>query len=69
MLYHEPCDILTLEDLCLALNIGKNTAYSLLQTNQISAFRIGRTWKIPRQSLENYILSKSNLVTACPDYK
>lgn len=43
MYNNDSCDILTIEDLCLTLNIGKNTAYMLLQTQQIQAFRIGRT--------------------------
>jgi len=69
MYNNSPCEILTIEDLCLTLNIGKNTAYTLLQTQQIQAFKIGRTWKIPRRSLEKYIYSKSNFSTTCPDCK
>lgn len=35
-------DLITIDDLCDMLAIGKNTAYHLLNTNQIHAFRIGR---------------------------
>ena len=44
-------DLITIDDLCDMLAIGKNTAYHLLNTNQIHAFRIGRIWKIPREAV------------------
>ena len=55
-------DLLTVEDLCSILLIGKNTAYDLLRHKQIRAFKIGHTWKIPKKSIEEYILIKSKLV-------
>lgn len=51
--------LMTLEELCDALMIGKNAAYRLLIEGKIKAFRIGRIWKIPRASLTEYL--KSNL--------
>ena len=39
-------DLITVDELCDMLAIGKNTAYNLLNTQKIKAFRIGRTWKI-----------------------
>lgn len=48
-------EIITLEEMCEILNIGKNTAYKLLSTQQITAFRIGKSWKIPRSSINSYI--------------
>ncbi len=50
--------LMTLEELCDALMIGKNAAYRLLMEGKIKAFRIGRIWKIPRQSLNEYLRSK-----------
>ncbi len=50
-------DLITIEDLCEILSIGKNTAYHLLNAKEISAFRIGRIWKIPRVSVATYIKS------------
>lgn len=55
-------DLLTIEELCSILSIGKNSAYHLLQRKQIKAFRIGRRWKIPKKSIEEYILTRSNLM-------
>ena len=50
-----------LEELCEMLFIGKNVAYELLQRKKIKAFRIGRLWKIPKRSVEEYILSESKI--------
>lgn len=55
---YELNDIITVEDLMELLNIGKNTAYSLLESGEVKAFRIGRMWKIPRKSVYEYINKK-----------
>lgn len=60
-MFNDYDDLLTIEDLASILAIGKNAAYSLLNTKQIKAFRIGRTWKIPKESVELYILKQSGL--------
>lgn len=52
-------DLITIEDLCEILSIGKNTAYRLLKENKIKAFQIGRIWKIPKQSVMDYIYQNS----------
>jgi len=52
-------DMISLDDLCEMLLIGKNTAYRLLKTNQIKAFKIGRIWKIPRDAVSQYVISQS----------
>ena len=55
--------LMTLEELCDELLIGKNLAYRLLIKGKIKAFRLGRTWKIPRQSIKDFITQQSSLVT------
>ena len=57
---YELNDILTVEDIMELLNIGKNTAYSLLESREIKAFRIGRMWQIPRKSVYEYIENRTN---------
>ena len=47
--------LITVEELCEELLIGKNLAYKLLANGTIKAFRLGRTWKIPRQSINEFI--------------
>ena len=55
MLLAQYSDVLTVEELCEVLNIGANAAYNLLNKKEIPAFRIGRKWKIPKESVIAYI--------------
>jgi excisionase family DNA binding protein len=48
-------DIITIEDLMDMLHIGKSSAYSLLQQNQILHVRVGRKYIIPKQSVIGFI--------------
>lgn len=52
-------DILTIEELCEVLMIGRNQAYKLLNSQELQGFRIGKVWKIPKISVEKYILEQS----------
>lgn len=53
--------LLTVQEACEALMVGKNTIYELIRSNKVDAFRTGRTWKINRNSLENFIKRESGL--------
>lgn len=58
----EPNDIplvLKVEELMSILSIGRNTAYELVRSGQISSIRIGRIYRIPRASLEEYLQKMS----------
>ena len=48
-------EIMTVEEVCEVLYIGRNTAYDLLNSGQLRGFRIGRVWKIPRDALTRFI--------------
>lgn len=54
-------ELITIEELCEILAIGKNTAYQLLQNKEIKAFRIGRIWKISKAAVIDYIRKESGL--------
>ena len=54
-------DILTIEELCEILKIGWNRAYELLKSGQISAFQLGRNWKIPKIALEEYLKKQAKV--------
>lgn len=56
-------ELITVEELCELLMVGKNTAYHLLNSREIEAFRIGNHWKIPRISVQKYILEKTGFDT------
>ena len=53
--------LITVEELCAELMIGKNTAYKLLTSGKLKGFRIGRMWKIPRESLNRYLIEQTNI--------
>lgn len=55
-------DIMTVYDVSEALCIGKNRTYELLESGVLKGFRIGHVWKIPRESLSDYVLKQSKLV-------
>jgi excisionase family DNA binding protein len=48
-------DIVTVGQLCKMLNIGRNTAYALLQSGQIKSARIGGKYAIPTKWVEDYL--------------
>ncbi len=55
-------ELITIEQVMAILKIGKNTAYHLLEDNEIEAFRIGNKWKIPRSSVYKYIQAQTHNV-------
>ena len=50
-------DVLTIYEMMDMLAIGKNTAYRLLREGTIKSFRIGTSYKVLRESVEDYIYS------------
>ena len=52
-------DILTVDQLCEAFQIGKNTAYDLLNSGQIKAIKMGHMWKVPKRSLIDYVIREN----------
>ena len=54
-------DVMSVFDVAEALLIGKNRVYELLENKELKGFRIGRVWKIPRKSVEAYIMERAGL--------
>ena len=50
-------DLLTVEDVCQELGIGKNTAYSLIKGKEIKSAKVGKRHLIHRAELQKYIVS------------
>lgn len=48
-------EVLNVEEAMDYLLIGKNKLYSLLQSGKLKGFRVGRKWRIPRKSIQDYI--------------
>ena len=56
--------LLTPEDVAEILNIGMNSCYKLLNSGKIKAMRIGRIWKIPKRSVQDFISNETRLNSA-----
>ncbi|MDE6847993.1 MAG: helix-turn-helix domain-containing protein [Ruminococcus sp.] len=48
-------EILTREEVMEILKIGRSTFYKLLQTGELKGFKEGNRYKVPVQSIEEYV--------------
>lgn len=48
--------VLTPSDVMDILGIGKNSAYALLNTGKLRGFRVGRSWRVSVEALEEFML-------------
>lgn len=48
-------DIMDVSTLCRALKISENTAYKLLRSGQITAMKVGRSYRIPKLHVLAYL--------------
>lgn len=56
-------DILTSEEACEALRVGYNAMYDLLNSGKLKGYRNGRTWRIPKLAVREFILENSKIKT------
>ena len=54
-------DLLTAEEACEALKVGKNALYALLGNGQLKGYRNGRVWRIPKDAMIEYIRAQAKL--------
>ena len=59
-MYKNIPEVMTLRECCEILRIGKNTMLELLHTRQIEGFRIGNRWRIPKESVVEFIERRQN---------
>jgi len=60
-MFKEYPDLITIDELCEILVIGRNAAYRLLNSGEIKAMRIGRVWKVTKEAVEQYVRLRSGL--------
>ena len=60
-MFQDAEDLLTVEEACDLLRIGRGAMYPLLASGQLKAFRNGRVWRIPKDSLVQYVRQNSGL--------
>ena len=58
MMFADFPDVMTIYDIQKSLGIGRTAAYKLINTGKIKHLRIGKSIKIPKQFLIDYILSE-----------
>lgn len=51
--------VLTVEDLAQILAISKNTAYELVRSRKIRSIKVGRTYRIPKAAVDEYLNAAS----------
>ena len=56
--YYNGNDLLTLSEFAEELNISESFAYHLLSEGTIKGIKLGRVWRIPRKSIDDYIMNQ-----------
>lgn len=54
-------DVLKTEEVCEVLKIGYNSLYELLSSGELKGYRNGRTWRIPKLAVKEYIIRQSKI--------
>ena len=54
-------EILTREEVMEVLKIGRSTFYKLIQTGQLKGFKEGNRYKVPVESIEEYVDKRMKL--------
>lgn len=54
-------DILSAEEAAEALRIRENAIYRLLNESKLKAFKNGRRWLIPKETLKMYVMESAKL--------
>lgn len=48
-------DVISIKELTVMLNIGKNTAYELLKSGELKSIKIGKQYRILKQFVIEYV--------------
>lgn len=51
--------VLKVEELMPILNIGRNSAYELVRSGRIRSFKLGRSYRVPVEAVEEFLRKKS----------
>ena len=61
-MFKEYPDIMTIPQVAQALGIGRKAAYDLVKRHLLGHIRVGRTIKVPKFSLEEFVKTARNNV-------
>ncbi len=63
LVFQDYPDVVTIEQMCRMLGgIGKKTGYRLLREKKIEAFKIGKSYKIPKIQIISYLKVTGDLM-------
>ena len=51
--------LISIDDACSDLHCGRSTVYNLLRSGELQGFRINRRWKIPKESITQFIIKQT----------
>lgn len=54
-------DVITLDEVCEALMIEKNSLYNYLRKGELKSFRCGKHFKVPKKAVIQFIKEKNRL--------
>ena len=60
-MFNDYPDILTVDEVCEILRIGYNAIYTNLNSGKLRAYRNGRVWRIPKQSVINFVTENTSI--------
>lgn len=61
LMFESYMDVMTVDEVCEALRMGYNAVYELVQSGKLKAYKNGRVWRIPRESVRQFVLENTRL--------
>jgi len=55
--------LLTVEDVCRATKLGRTTVYALVRRGELPTVRIGRTVRVRRETLQEWLAEQEEAAT------
>ena len=52
-------DVMDIEQMCQILSVSTKTGYKLIKEGKISCLKIGRSFRIPKINIKNYLLDSN----------
>jgi excisionase family DNA binding protein len=59
--------IMTVHHVAKYLRLSEAKIYRMARTGELPAFRIGKTWRFDKRSIDKWILEKTELTSVRPD--
>lgn len=59
LVFNEYPDVVTIEDICSMLCIGKSKAYELVHTGVLKSIPCGKNFKVPKIFIIDFVLNES----------